>query len=98
MAKKAEARKERARTLYKPREVLSCLARDWAFRDVLQHIGMYDFTEGKLVDEDEDAAQTSLIELYLFLVCVFCFTMFVTALCLYIFEGFESVLLGGLFF
>lgn len=96
LAKKEAARKERAKSIYKPREVLSCLAKDWAFKDVLHHIGMYDFSESKLVDPDADPG-TSLTELYLFLVVVFCMTMVVTAVTVYLFEGFENVLLGVLF-
>ncbi len=97
LAKKEEARKERAALRYKPREVLSCFAKDWALKDVLNHIGMYDYAESKLLDDD-DVPSSSLAELYLFLVFVFFFTMVLTALCVYLFEGFESVLLGVFFF
>lgn len=93
LAMKAKAKQERERKR-SPREVLSNMAKDIAIREVLQKVGMYDY-DCKLNDEIDSE---NIAEFYLFLLGFFAFTFIMSAIFFFVFDGYQTAMLGILFF
>jgi hypothetical protein len=94
---RAKAREDRQQKKLSPREILSIIAKDSAIREVLSKVGLYEWECSKLIDNEEEGLD-NLTELYLFLLGFFAFTFLIATVFFYIFDGYQSAMLGIIFF